>query len=256
MKYIASVSFGKDSLAMLLLLIRNDYPLDEVVFYDTEMEFQAIYNLRDKVEKLLNKNAIKYVELKTKESFEYNMYERPVCKRGTNIVHKYGYGWCGGTCRWGTTAKLQALEKYCKGHYEYVGIAVDEPKRLAKDRKGNKLFPLAEWNLNEKYCLEYCYEQGYHWIENGIELYNILDRVSCWCCRNKNLKELRNMYMFLPEYWQKLKNMQLRLPEPMKGRHSVFDLEKKFDFEQQREMKGLSITSRDFYIELNQILMN
>lgn len=47
MKYIASVSFGKDSLAMLLKLVENKMPLDEVVFYDTGMEFKAIYNIRD-----------------------------------------------------------------------------------------------------------------------------------------------------------------------------------------------------------------
>ena len=44
MKYYASVSFGKDSLAMLFMLIDKGYQLDEVVFYDTGMEFQAIYN--------------------------------------------------------------------------------------------------------------------------------------------------------------------------------------------------------------------
>ena len=43
--HIASVSFGKDSLAMLLMLIEKQYPLDEVMFYDTGMEFNAIYNL-------------------------------------------------------------------------------------------------------------------------------------------------------------------------------------------------------------------
>lgn len=47
MKYIASCSFGKDSLAMVLMLIERGLPLDEVVFYDTGMEFQAIYDLRD-----------------------------------------------------------------------------------------------------------------------------------------------------------------------------------------------------------------
>lgn len=52
MKYIASCSFGKDSLAMVLLLIEKEYPLDEVIFYDTEMEFQAIYNDRDKLSKI------------------------------------------------------------------------------------------------------------------------------------------------------------------------------------------------------------
>lgn len=28
-------------------------------------------------------------------------------------------------------------------------------------------------------------------------------RVSCFCCANKNLKELKAIYKFLPEYWQK-----------------------------------------------------
>lgn len=49
MKYYASVSFGKDSLAMLFMLIEKGYQLDEVVFYDTGMEFRAIYNTRNAV---------------------------------------------------------------------------------------------------------------------------------------------------------------------------------------------------------------
>lgn len=47
--HIASVSWGKDSLAMLLLLIEKGWPLDEVVFYDTGMEFQAIYDTQDRM---------------------------------------------------------------------------------------------------------------------------------------------------------------------------------------------------------------
>lgn len=35
MNYIASISFGKDSLAMLLILLEENYQLDEVIFYDT-----------------------------------------------------------------------------------------------------------------------------------------------------------------------------------------------------------------------------
>ena len=63
MKYYASVSFGKDSLAMLFMLIDKGYQLDEVVFYDTGMEFQAIYNTRDAVLPILKKLGIKYTEL-------------------------------------------------------------------------------------------------------------------------------------------------------------------------------------------------
>lgn len=232
MKHIASCSFGKDSLAMLLLIIERKLPLDEVVFYDTGKEFQAIYDTRDKVLPLLHEIGIKYTELKPEMSFDYKMFEKPVKKRGTNIIHKYGYSWCGGTCRWGTTDKLKALERYSKGCVEYVGIAFDEPKRLEKERKGNKRFILAELGMSESDCLAYCYKSGFFWYENGIRLYDILDRVSCWCCRNKNLKELRGIFLHFPEYWDKLKRIQSRLKEPMKGDgKSVFELELRFNNE-------------------------
>ena len=61
---IASVSWGKDSLAMLHGLIERGMPLDEVVFYDTGMEFDAIYRERDRILPLLRENGIRYVELK------------------------------------------------------------------------------------------------------------------------------------------------------------------------------------------------
>lgn len=46
-RYCASVSFGKDSVAMLLMLIEKKYPLDEVVFFNHGVEFNAIYSVRD-----------------------------------------------------------------------------------------------------------------------------------------------------------------------------------------------------------------
>lgn len=227
MKYFASISFGKDSLAMLLRLIEENKPLDEVVFYDTGMEFECIYNLRNKILPLLEAHNIKYTELKPKQTFLYTMFEKPVKKR--NGTTGKGYSWCGGRCRWGTTEKLKAIEKYCKGNYEYVGIAYDEQNRLSKERKVNKLFPLAEWKMTENDCLEYCYNKGYDWNEDRIELYSILDRVSCWCCCNKNLKELENYYKYLPKYWNKLKELQSKTDRPMKyNKYTVFDLEKKF----------------------------
>ena len=239
MKHIASVSFGKDSLAMLLMLIEKNYPLDEVVYFDTGMEFQAIYNIRDKIKPLLESKGIKYIELKPKCEFCYKMFDKPVkAKNGTT---HYGYSWCGGRCRWGTTEKLVALEKYCKGAVEYVGISVDETQRLIKERKGNKQFPLAEWGMTEKDCLQYCYDKGYNWLEDGIDLYSILDRVSCWCCANKNLKELKNYYLHLPKYWQKLKDLQSRTDRPFKNnKYTIFDLEEKFKLKltHQHEDKG------------------
>ena len=48
---------------MLLLLIEERWPLDEVVFYDTGMEFKAIYHIRDKIVPLLEEKGVKYTEL-------------------------------------------------------------------------------------------------------------------------------------------------------------------------------------------------
>lgn len=147
-KYIASVSFGKDSLAMLLMLIDKKYKLDEVIFYDTGMEFQAIYDTRDKVKKILIEKGIKYTELKPKIPFLHKMLDIEVHKRNGNI--QYGYGVCGGRCRWGTTEKNNTITKYLKKQFgqnykEYIGIAADEVKRIEKERDKHKLMPLVEW---------------------------------------------------------------------------------------------------------------
>lgn len=200
---------------MLLMLIEKDYPLDEVVFYDTGMEFQAIYKLRDQLLPYLKKNNIKYTELKPEKPFLYDMLERPVTSKQKGS-HK-GYGWCGGLCRWGTTNKLKALDKYAEQQNAivYIGLAADEPKRI-KRLKNYKKAPLAEWNITEKEALAYCRKHGIHWTENNIDLYDILDRVSCWCCGNKNQKELYNIWQYLPEYWKKLTSLQSQLERPMK----------------------------------------
>lgn len=228
MYYVASCSFGKDSLAMVLRLIEENKPLDEVVFYDTGMEFEAIYKVRDKILPLLAEKGIKYTELKPDRPFMYDMLEKP-------IKNHFGYGWCGGCARWGTTHKQVALDKY-KSQYkdlvEYVGIAFDE-----KERAKDKVYPLIEWKMTEQDCLWYCHKRGFRWCENGVELYTILDRVSCWCCRNKNQRELYNIWKMLPNYWQRLKGIQKKINSPMKkysnkkfGQYGdVFSLEKLFE---------------------------
>ena len=101
--------------------------------------------------------------------------------------------------------------------------------RLAKERKPYKSFPLADWGITEPEALQGCYEAGFFWEENGFRLYDLLDRVSCWCCANKNLKELRNIYNNLPAYWERLRELQSKTSRPMKGEGKiVFDLEKRF----------------------------
>lgn len=234
-RYICSCSFGKDSLAMLLRLLKEKRQIDEVIFFDTGMEFNSIYHNRDRIKTALETENITYTELRNVNPFIYDMLVRPVRYKNREEYH-YGYSWCGGPARWATTNKVKYIQKHIRSRYkddevhEYVGIAYDEPERIKDDSR--KIYPLVEWQMTEKDCLQYCYDNGYDWNENGVELYSVLDRVSCWCCQNKNLKELKNMYLYLPEYWQRLRGLQSRISEPMKGvGKSVFELEERFKLE-------------------------
>ena len=70
--------------------------------------------------------------------------------------------------------------------------------------------------LTEAQALQYCYDRGIYWEQNGVRLYEILDRVSCRICRNKNLKELQNIKQYLPETWAELMELQNRISQPFK----------------------------------------
>ena len=143
-----------------------------------------------------------------------------VRKRGTGDVHRRGYGWCGGLCRWGTKTKTSAIDRYAreKGAVQLVGIAADETERLERANNAGHVHPLAEWGVTEAEALAYCYSRGFEWMERGVRLYDVLDRVSCWCCRNKNLKELRAIHDCLPEYWERLVAMEQVLGPMKKGK--------------------------------------
>lgn len=233
MKFIASVSFGKDSLAMLLKLLEEDYPLDEVVYFDIGVEFDSIRNNAEKMKPIFADRGIEFTILEPREPFIYCMTEKPVNKHNGEL--QCGYKWCGGCARWGTSLKLEAIQKNNKKYgdetiVEYVGVAADERQRINREQNGNriKIYPLVEWEMTEKDCLEYCYSKGWHWNENGYELYDLLDRVSCKYCKNKNLKELRNIYHYMPNVWQELKELQDKVQMPFKGNKTIHDLETRF----------------------------
>lgn len=218
---------------MLLKLMELEYPLDEVIYFDIGVEFDSIRNNAKKMKTILEDRGIKFTILQPSEPFIYQMLEKPVNKQ--NGEKQNGYKWCGGTTRWGTTLKLDAIRKHNKTYgneaiVEYVGVAADERHRINRQRKGNqvKLYPLVEWEMTEENCLKYCYSHGWNWNENGYELYDLLDRVSCKYCKNKNLKELRNIYHFMPDVWQKLKELQDKVQMPFKGNKTIHDLETRF----------------------------
>lgn len=250
MAHILSFSGGKDSTFLLLELLRRGKPLDECVFFDTGWEFPQMYTHIERIKELCASHNVKFTTLHPERSFDYMMFEKPIRKRAGGVRH--GFSWCGARgIRWGTAEKQRTLTSYTKPtDTVYIGIAADETKRLEKKRPANQEFPLATWGITEPECLQGCYKAGYDW--GG--LYKYLDRVSCWCCEFKNLKELRNIYFHMPDVWQQLRDMQAKTYMPFKQNASIFDLEKRFEFEREREKAGLSITNRDFFAALTERL--
>lgn len=232
MKYILSLSCGKDSVATLLYLLADlkkkekdrRYPLDEVIQCEMQgWEFDSIETVSKQCYELCKANNIKFTKMVI-----------PIMDKFNN------YSWCGGTCRYGTTAKMQAMSKYYKEQYpnqvivEYLGYADKEQKRINRYfNKVIKIYPLLENGITENDALVLCFKNHIHWWEenkNGqiVELYDYLDRVSCVCCRNKNLKELESIFIDFPKYWKKLKEMQKETTIQFRKNYSLEELEFRF----------------------------
>lgn len=220
---IVSFSGGKDSTAMLLMMIEQNMKIDEIIFLDTGVEFPQMYNHIKKVEMFINRPI---TILKSNKSFEYYMFDH-IKSRGKNKGQK-GYSWSDFRNRWCTSRlKKDVIKKYLKKYkgyniIEYHGIAYDEPKRI-KDTPNIK-YPLYENKITEKKALQYCYSKGFNW--NG--LYEKFDRLSCWCCPLKSIKELKILYNDFPELWKKLKQWDNNTYRRFRSDYSVQELEERF----------------------------
>lgn len=220
MKHIVSFSGGKDSTALLLMMLERNMPVDEIIFCDTGMEFPQMYEHIEAVKKYIGRDI---TVLKSDKSFEWYMLEKDV-KRKNGEEHK-GYSFPGIHERWCTKhMKVQVINKYLrqfKGEEvkQYIGIAYDEQKRC-KDKN----YPLVDWKITEPQALEYCYSKGFDW--GG--LYKYFRRVSCWCCPLQGINEVRNLRKHFPELWGKIRLWDKQTWRTFKADYTAEQLEERF----------------------------
>lgn len=230
-RQIVSFSGGKDSTAMLLMMLEKGIQIDEIIFLDTGVEFPQMYEHIKLVEKYINK---KITVLKNKKGlFEYWLLDH--VKTKGKFKGQKGYSWADHRARWCTaTLKVQVSNSYLKEKYKdyqvvlYQGIAFDEQERATRE-SGSKIgsiikYPLVEWGITEKEALEYCYSKGFTW--NG--LYEKFSRLSCFCCPLQSLKELRVLYKEFPELWNIMKIWDLKTYRKFRVDYSIVELEEKF----------------------------
>lgn len=261
--HMVSFSGGKDSTAMLLHMMELGMQIDEVLYCDTWMEFPAMERHVKRIKKLVEDAGIKFVTLKNPMSFKYLMLEhQPERRQSTQEKlggNPKGYSWAGSRSRWCTSKlKTELLKKYkqeMNDKYdviEYVGLAVDEQYRL--ERESNKVHqhPLVDWNWTEADALKYCYDKGFDW--EG--LYEIFDRVSCWCCPLQPLKDLKGLWKNFPDLWNELNEMDKQTWRTFRADYSVEELTARFELEEQLEAEGKSINphNKEFRKSWNKVL--
>lgn len=233
---------------MLLHMIElGTYPLDEVIFCDTSVEFPEMYDHIKKVGELVESHGIKFTLLKAAHDFEWFLLNKEFTTRKGQV--QKGHSWSFINYRWCTRMlKNDVVDAYIrkikKEHnvYFYVGLAADEQYRLERknNKKDNHLHPLVDWGWKESDCLLYCYKKGYTW--GG--LYNIFGRCSCWCCPLQGIESARKLWKSHPDLWKILKEWDEKAPTSFMPNYSVAMLETRFELEREREHRGLTINPR------------
>lgn len=257
--HVVSFSGGKDSTAMLLRMVEENYPIDIILYCDTGLEFPEMEEHIRKVEDYIGR---KITVIKSEKDFMYWATEHKRVVRSTKIPGAKpgdimrGYAYPSVFSRWCTKElKTNVINKYLRDLtkdydlIQYVGIAVDEPKR-----KRDLNYPLIDWNMTEADCLKCCYDRGFDW--GG--LYKIWGRVSCYCCPLQSPNDLRKLRDNRPELWQKLKEMDREINDRLEGQghdkrlnfqytRSLTDIERRFEVEDEFLAQGKKLRTKEFF---------
>ena len=213
MKYIASCSFGKDSIATILLALEHGEPLDEAVF--VEVMFDHARNISGEIPEHIGwiyDTAIPRLEamgvrtrvLRSERDYMYFFYK---CRRGGRFAGKlYGFP-IGGRCIVQRDLKLNPIRRYMRGLGEedtqYVGIAADESRRLARLQSGNgkhcKVSLLAKYGYTEAMARELCERHGLL-----SPIYKTGTRGGCWFCPNARISHFCRLRREHPSLWAEL----------------------------------------------------
>lgn len=223
MQNVVSFSGGKDSTAMLLMMIEKGLKIDRIINIDTTKEFPQMYEHIKKVQEYIRPYGLQVETFQIDFDYYFSCH---IKTKGKN-KGKSGYGWPDFRNRWCTALKREVSKKVVNNTniIESQGIAFDEEKRLNKNKgKRNIRYPLAEWHVTEKQALQYCYEKGFDW--GG--LYEKMARVSCWCCPLSRIGELKILNTDFPNLWQELKEMDKKSFRQFRPDYSVEELEIKF----------------------------
>lgn len=128
--------------------------------------------------------------------------------KNPNRNGKYNGFLIGGRCMANNYIKVRALEKFFRKvnqeHIKYVGIAIDEPKRLERLNGTNKVSLLKRYGYTKQMSFDLCKE--YRLLS---PIYDFSKRGGCWFCPSATIKEYAHTKQNYPELWEELRKLSL-----------------------------------------------
>lgn len=209
-RHIASCSFGKDSIATILLALEHGEPLDEIVYCEVMFDDHIsgeVPEHRDFIYQTaiptFEKLGVSVRVVKSEKT--YTSLFMGKITRGPKKGMIRSFPMCG-KCYVQRDCKIYQIQRYLKtlppDTVQYIGIARDEPKRLAR-LTANRISLLDKYGYTENDAKPLCEQAGLL-----SPVYGFTDRGGCWFCPNAKLTELRHLYDHHPELWQKMMLLQ------------------------------------------------
>ena len=164
MKYIASWSGGKDSTASIILAHEHGEPLDLIIFSEVMFDKEISGELPEHIDFIKNKAIPIFeswgYEVKILHSDKtYMDCFNHITVKGKRIGRKKGFV-MSGHCDVQRDCKLRPIRQFWKGQKEftqYIGIAIDETKRMERVVKSeNQISLLEKYGYTEKMAYDLC----------------------------------------------------------------------------------------------------
>lgn len=231
MRYVASISYGKDSLAQLEVIHMHGLPLTDIVTADIMATPEIPAYLPDLVEfrsrmdqEIKSRYGIPVTHVRSKSTF-VELFYRQLTNRSkyTGI-----YGWPPVFGHWCMKhLKQEPIQEYFKGLdcVQWVGIAADEPARHGQ-LNASKRSALVEYGISEGQAMKICESLG--WVS---PTYLHSGRDGCWFCPCQGVNSLRRPYNEFPEYWKMMMDWDMDTDKRFKIDNTLSDYDRRFQLE-------------------------
>lgn len=247
-RYVCSCSFGKDSLATLLLALENGEPLDCVIYvevmYDLSRGISGENPLHvrwvyDVAIPKLREMGVDVIVLRS--AVDYAVSFNKLVSSGRNSGKRRGFP-LANMCHIQRECKLNPIRDYIRSTYlnagydvvEYIGIAIDEVERLESlnvksfSVRVTKSSLLAKYRYTETMALLKCHEYG---LLSPI-YFDVSSRNGCWFCPNQDLRSFCRLRRDHNDLWRDLyayKDADNLVSDRFKYDLSLVDLCKRMD---------------------------